>query len=168
MKILERHVFRVTRDAELEVDDDGAEDLLSALEQELNRRRFSRAVRLEIEQGMPDHLLEMLKRELQLEDGDVFTLPGPLDLTFLLDLHELDRPNLKFPRFRPAAHPALLTKDDAPLDIFSILQKGDVLVHHPYESFNSSVQAFIEQAAADPGVLAMQASSRAGRDQSTL
>jgi polyphosphate kinase len=156
MKILERHVFRVTRDAELEVDDEGSEDLLSALEQELNRRRFSKAVRLEIEEGMPSHLLDMLRRELQLDDGDVFDLPGPLDLTFLMDLYEVDKPELKYPRFKPATHPALLPRDDKPLDIFLVLAQRDVLVQHPYHSFTTSVQAFIEQAAADPNVLAIK------------
>ena len=156
MKVLERHAFRVTRDAELEVDDDGAEDLLSALEQELNRRRFNKAVRLEIEEGMPGYLLDMLARELEVEDAEVFSLSGPLDLTFLFGIHEIDRADLKYKRFHPAVHPALMTKDDAQLDIFSILSKTDVLVHHPYQSFASSVQAFIEQAADDPNVLAIK------------
>lgn len=156
MKILERHVFRVTRDAELDVDDDGADDLLSALEQQLTRRRFSKAVRLEIEPGMPDSLLELLMRELQLEKQDVFTLAGPLDLSFLMDFLSIDRPELKDPPFRPATPPELLPVDDDDCDIFKVLRTQDVLVHHPYESFATSVQAFIEQAAADPQVLAIK------------
>jgi len=156
MRILEFHVFRVTRDAELEVDDDGAEDLLAALEQELSRRRFSRATRLEVETGMPEHLLEMLMRELGVGEEDVFELPGPLDLSALMELYDLDRPDLKEPPFQPANPPGLVAADDSPVDIFGVIRAKDVLVHHPYESFANSVQLFIEQAAADPDVLAIK------------
>ncbi len=156
MRILEWHAFRVTRDAELEVDDDGAEDLLSALEQEITRRRFSRATRLEVEKNAPEHLLQLLMRELSVEDEDVFALEGPLDLSSLMQFYDLDRPDLKDPPFHPATHPDLTLAEDAPADIFSVLRAKDVLVHHPYESFASSVQLFIEQAAADPDVLAIK------------
>jgi polyphosphate kinase len=156
MEILTSHVFRVTRDAELEVDDDGAEDLLAALEQELTRRRFSKAVRLEIERGTPDHLLEMLMRELQVEAPDIFELPSPLDLSCLVELLPINRPDLKDPPFQPVNHPALLPAEDAAADIFAAIRAGDILVHHPYESFQNTVQAFIEQAAADPNVLAIK------------
>jgi polyphosphate kinase 1 len=156
MEVLTSHVFRVTRDAELEVDDDGAEDLLNALEQELTRRRFSKAVRLEVERGTPDHLLEMLMRELQVDEPDIFELPGPLDLSCLAELLQINRPDLKDPPFQPVTHPRLLLTDDAPADVFAAIRGGDILVHHPYESFANSVQLFIEQAAADPDVLAIK------------
>ena len=156
MEVLTSHVFRVTRDAELEMDDDGAEDLLNALEQELTRRRFSKAVRLETERDTPDHLLEMLMRELQVDEPDIFELPGPLDLSCLSELLQINRPDLKDPPFQPVTHPRLLPTEDAPADVFAAVRGGDILVHHPYESFANSVQLFIEQAAADPEVLAIK------------
>lgn len=156
MEIIERHAFRVTRDTELEVDDDRADDLLVALEEELTRRRFARAVRLEIEEGMPEHLLKLLMRELQVDEQDVYRLPGPLDLTALTGLHTIDRPDLKDPPFLPVTHPDLVSFDDSPTDLFAVLKDHDVLVHHPYESFATSVQRFIEQAATDPDVLAIK------------
>ncbi|HUF54802.1 MAG TPA: RNA degradosome polyphosphate kinase [Dehalococcoidia bacterium] len=156
MKVLESHVFRVTRDAELEVDDDGAEDLMSALEQELTRRRFSKAVRLEVEPGMSEELLTMLIRELQLSSDDVFRLAGPLDVTFLWSLYDDAPSDLKYPAFRPATHPDLQETEDVALDVFSSIRKRDILLHHPYQSFATSVQAFVEQAADDPDVLAIK------------
>jgi polyphosphate kinase len=156
MEIMTSHVFRVTRDAELEVDDDGAEDLLAALEQELTRRRFSKAVRLEIERGTPAHLMEMLMRELQVEAPDIFELPSPLDLSCLVELLQINRPDLKDPPFHPVNHPSLVPAEDTPADVFAAIRAGDILVHHPYESFQNSVQRFIEQAAADPNVLAIK------------
>ena len=156
MEILEHHAFRVTRYADFEVDDDGAEDLLQALEEELGKRRFSPAVRLETEPDMPEHVLDLLSRELRIGPDDVHALPGPLDLSGLWNLYNLDRADLKDPPFRPVTHPALASVEDVPPDIFEVLRRGDVLVHHPYESFSSSVQRFIEQAAADPDVLAIK------------
>ena len=148
MEILEHHTFRVTRDAELEVDDDGAEDLLEALEAELARRRFSRAVRLEVEQSMPQHMLHLLTRELQMEEVDTCTLPGPLDLSGLMEVYAIPRPDLKDPPFQPVTDRDLVSADESPIDIFATLRRKDVLVHHPYESFTTSVQRFVEQAAA--------------------
>jgi polyphosphate kinase len=156
MQILANHTFRVTRDTELEVDDDGAEDLLQALEAELTRRRFSRAVRLEVEDGMPEKMRELLVRELQVDAGDVFPLPGLLGLGDLIELHAIDRPELKDGPFQPVTNRDLVASDDSPVDVFSVLRKKDVLLHHPYESFTTSVQRFIEQAAADPDVLAIK------------
>ena len=156
MEIIENHAFRVTRDTELEVDDDRADDLLVALEEELTRRRFARAVRLEIEAKMPGHLLELLMRELQVEESDVYRVPGLVDLTAFMTLHAVDRPELKDPPFMPATHPDLISSDDLAVDVFSVLRERDVLVHHPYESFSTSVQRFIEQAASDPDVLAIK------------
>ena len=138
MKILEHHTFRVTRDAELEVDDDGAEDLLRALEAELTRRRFSRAVRLEVEDSMPQQMLRLLMRELQVDAADVFALPEPLDLSSLIELQSIDRPDLKDVPFQPVTSRDFLSVDDTPVDLFAVLRKKDVLVHHPYESFTAS------------------------------
>jgi len=156
MRIIEHHAFRVVRDADLEVDDDGAEDLLEALEDELMRRRISPAVRLEVEEGVPGYILALLRRELQLDEADVMRLPGLLDLQSLWELHALDRPDLKAVAFQPQTHPALVPGDDGLPDVFAAAAAGDVLVHHPYDSFATSVQRFIEQAAEDPRVLAIK------------
>ena len=156
MEIIEHHAFRVTRNADFEVDDDGAEDLLEALEEELSKRRVSPAVRLETEPDMPDRVLDLLVRELHVEARDVHTLPGPLDLSGLWALYALDRPDLKDPPHQSKIPAPLQPTDDQKPDIFSVLDQQDVLVHHPYESFTNSVQRFIEQAAADPNVLAIK------------
>lgn len=156
MGIVEQHAFRVTRNADLDLDDDGAEDLLEALEDELRKRRSSPAVRLEVEENMPDHMVDLLVRELQLEARDVQRLPAPLDLGGLMELYDVDNAELKDPPFQPATHPALAIVDDEEPDVFSVLQRGDVVVHHPYESFATSVQRFIEQAADNPQVLAIK------------
>jgi polyphosphate kinase len=155
-EVVEHHAFRVTRNADLEVDDDGAEDLLEALEEELRKRRFSPAVRLEVESSMPKHVLDLLMRELQIDDPDVHSLPGPLDLTSLWELYGLKKPDLKDDPFPPVTHPALVTGDDTLPNMFDVLKNQDVLIHHPYDSFTTSVQHFIEQAAADPSVLAIK------------
>ncbi len=156
MRIVEHHAFRVTRDADLEVDDDGAEDLLEALEDELRRRRLSPAVRLEVERSMPGHILALLMRELQVAEADVQALPGPLNLAGLWELHAIDRPDLKDAPFQPRTQPDLVAGDDLLPDVFGAVSRHDVLVHHPYDSFVTSVQRFIEQAAADPAVLAIK------------
>jgi polyphosphate kinase len=156
MRIVEDYAFRVTRDAELEVDDDGAEDLLEALEDELRRRRLSPAVRLEVEESMPAHVLALLTRELQVEGADVQALPGLLGLADLWDLHAIDRPDLKDIPFQPASHPDLPAGEDLLPDVFAAVSRGDILLHHPYDSFATSVQRFIEQAASDPQVLAIK------------
>jgi len=156
MDILEHHSFRVTRDAELEVDDEGAEDLLRALEKQLARRRFTRAVRLEIEESMPARLLGLLKREIQVDDQDVYALPPPLDHSNLMDLYRLDRPDLKDVPYQAVPPLALTPVNEKTTDIFAILREQDVLLHHPYESFTASTLRFIQQAAADPDVLAIK------------
>jgi polyphosphate kinase len=154
MEVVEHHTFRVTRNADLEIDD-RADDLLEALEEELTKRRFSPAVRLEVEETMPHHVLELLMTELEVEQDDVFMLPSPLDLAGLWSLHAIDRPDLKDEPYVPVTHPDLSMMDDE-VDIFEVIGDRDVLVHHPYESFVTSVQRFIEQAAADPDVLAIK------------
>ncbi|GAY12266.1 RNA degradosome polyphosphate kinase [Pseudonocardia sp. N23] len=155
MDVAEVHAFRVTRNADLEVEEDRDEDLLQALERELARRRFGPPVRLEVVDTMSDHVLELLLRELDVDPGDVVTVPGLLDLTCLWEVYGVDRPDLKDETFRPATHPAFAERE-TPRSIFATLREGDVLVHHPYDSFSTSVQRFIEQAAADPDVLAIK------------
>ncbi|TDB72459.1 RNA degradosome polyphosphate kinase [Micromonospora sp. KC721] len=156
MQVVECHLFRVTRNAEVEVDEDRDEDLLQALERELARRRFGPPVRLEVAASISDHMLELLVRELDMDDHDVLRVPGLLDLSALWQLYgEADRPDLKDPPFVPATHPRL-AEGEVPRSVFATLRDGDVLVHHPYHSFATSVQRFIEQAAADPNVLAIK------------
>ncbi|GAA2184302.1 RNA degradosome polyphosphate kinase [Micromonospora lupini] len=156
MQVVECHLFRVTRNAEVEVDEDRDEDLLQALERELARRRFGPPVRLEVAASISDHVLELLVRELDMDDQDVLRVPGLLDLSALWQVYgEADRPDLKDPPFVPATHPRL-AEGEVPRSVFSTLRDGDILVHHPYHSFATSVQRFIEQAAADPNVLAIK------------
>jgi polyphosphate kinase len=155
LEIAEHHVFRITRNADFEVDEDRDEDLLQALERELARRRFGSPVRLEVADDMTENMLELLLRELDVHPGDVIQVPGLLDLSSLWQIYDLDRPALKDPTFVPATHPAFAERE-TPKSIFATLREGDVLVHHPYDSFSTSVQRFLEQAAADPDVLAIK------------
>jgi polyphosphate kinase len=155
MEIVEHHAFRITRNADMEVEEDRDEDLLQALERELARRRFGPPVRLEIADDMTESMLELLLRELDVNPGDVIEVPGLLDLSSLWQIYGLDRPALKDAAFVPDTHPAFADRE-SPKSIFATLREGDVLVHHPYDSFSTSVQRFIEQAAADPNVLAIK------------
>lgn len=155
MEIVEHHAFRITRNADFEVEEDRDEDLLQALERELARRRFGSPVRLEVADDMSEHMLELLLRELDVNPADVIQVPGLLDLSSLFEIYALDRPHLKDRPFVPATHPAFGERE-TPKSVFSTLREGDVLVHHPYDSFSTSVQRFIEQAAADPQVLAIK------------
>ena len=156
MTVLQYHNFRVTRNEDLEVDEDEGENLLLALEKELLRRRFGPPVRLEVADDMNPQVLELLIRELDISSQDVYTLPSPLDLTGLSDIGGLPRPELRFPPHPVVTNKYLLPRDEEPIDIFSVLKKREVLVHHPYESFSTSVQEFLEQAAEDPQVLAIK------------
>ena len=157
MEVHETFTFRVTRNEDLEVEEDDAENLLTALEKELTRRRFGPPVRLEVEEDMDDHVLDLLTRELRVHHKEVYRLPTPLDLTALNTVADLDRTELSFPNFVPSTHPALAPVErSAPGDILGAMRSGDVLLHHPYDSFSTSVQAFIEQAASDPHVLAIK------------
>jgi polyphosphate kinase len=155
MEVVQHHAFRITRNADFEVDEDRDEDLLQALERELARRRFGSPVRLEVADDMTESMLELLLRELDVHPGDVIEVPGLLDLSSLWQIYGLDRPALKDRTFVPATHPAFADRE-TPKSIFATLREGDVLVHHPYESFSTSVQRFLEQAAADPNVLAIK------------
>jgi polyphosphate kinase len=155
LEIVEHHAFRITRNADMEVDEDRDEDLLQALERELARRRFGSPVRLEISDDMSETTLDLLLRELDVDPGDVIEVRGLLDLSSLWQVYGVDRPGLKDPPFVPATHPAFGERE-TPKSTFATLRDGDVLVHHPYDSFSTSVQRFIEQAAADPNVLAIK------------
>ncbi len=156
MEVLQHHAFRVTRNEDLEVGEDEAENLLQALERELTRRRFGPPVRLEVEASIDPTLLDLIKRELGVEEHDVYSLPGPLDLTGLHGLADLDRPELKYAPFVPGTHRDLVDVEESQASIFAKIRRADILVTHPYDSFATSVQAFIEQAAADPHVLAIK------------
>lgn len=157
MEVLETHMFRVTRNEDLEVEEDDAENLLQALEKELMRRRFGPPVRLEVEESINPYVLNLLRRELKVSEAEVYPLPGPLDLTGLFGISRLDRPELKYPKFVAGTHRDLAEVESASApDIFAALREHDVLLHHPYDSFSTSVQAFLEQAASDPDVLAIK------------
>ena len=157
MEVLEVHTFRVTRNEDLEVEEDDAENLLAALEKELLRRKFGPPVRLEVEDSMTPAVLELLVSELDVTHEEVFRLPGPLDLRGLHGIADQNREDLKFAAFVPTTHPLLAEVESAaPVDVFKATRRNDVLLHHPYDSFATSVQRFIEQAAADPHVLAIK------------
>ncbi|MGO4255642.1 RNA degradosome polyphosphate kinase [Marmoricola sp. RAF53] len=157
MEVRAVHTFRVTRNEDLEVEEDDAENLLQALEKELLRRRFGPPVRLEVEESIDEHVLDLLVSELDISNEEVVRLPGPLDLRGLHDIADLDRQDLKYEAFLPATHRLLAPVESAsPVDVFKAVSRSDVLLHHPYDSFSTSVQRFIEQAAADPHVLAIK------------
>ena len=157
MDVLEVHTFRVTRNEDLEVEEDDAENLLAALEKELLRRRFGPPVRLEVEESIAPQVLDLLVSELGVSDEEVFRLRGPLDLRGLHDIADLPRQELKYPAYLPTTHSRLSDVESAaPVDVFKAARRHDVLLHHPYDSFATSVQRFIEQAAADPHVLAIK------------
>jgi len=158
MDVLRRHVFRVTRDADFALNEDDMEDLLAAVENVLRlRRRSPRAVRLEVDTGMSEDVRALLLDELSLEENDVYEIIGPLDLCSLSELMRLSMPKLKYPRWIPVTQPRLVPpEDDHRIDMFRVLKAGDVLVHHPYDSFATSIEAFIEQAARDPNVMAIK------------
>jgi len=157
MAIVAHHPFRVTRDADFELADED-EDLLEAMESVLHRRRkFGEAVRLEVDTSMTDEVLDVLLRELELPPAAVVTVDAPLDLTGLWDVYALDRPDLKDETWAPRTEARLVATDEQPVvDFFRVLAGGDVLVHHPYDSFTTSVEAFVRQAAADRNVLAIK------------
>ncbi|MDR7186918.1 polyphosphate kinase [Microbacterium trichothecenolyticum] len=156
MEVLDHHAFRLTRNEDVVIEEDETENLIQALEAELLRRRFGPPIRLEITDDMDDVTLDLLLKELDITEQEVYRLPGPLDLRGLFDLR-IDRPDLRFKPHLPTTALAFQPGDNNERpDIFASIRKGDVLVHHPYESFATSVQAFLEQAAKDPHVLAIK------------
>ena len=157
MEIVAHHPFRVTRDGDLDDVDSDAEDLLAAIQTELRRRRrHARVVRLEVDPGMSAEVLDLLMRELELQPGDVYQLDGLLDMGSLSVLTRLDRPDLKEETWTPTTQPRLRGIGAEAPDLFAVLRSGDVLAHHPYDSFATSVEALIDQAASDPDVLAIK------------
>jgi polyphosphate kinase len=148
--------FRVTRNADLTLGEEEADDLLAAVEFELRRRRFGRAVRLEVDTSMSGEIRELLERELDVDEDDVYLHDGPIDLGGLWSVHGVDRPDLKDPVWVPITQARLASDDDDKVSFFKELRKGDILVHHPYSSFASSVEEFIRQASSDPKVLAIK------------
>ena len=157
MQIIQHHSFRVTRNADVEGEEDDAENLLLALERELMRRRFGPPVRLEGEQSIDPHVLDLLISELDVTEHEVFRLPGPLDLTGLWTIVGLDRDDLKQPKFVSKTSRQLMFVESATApDVLATIRERDVLLHHPYDSFSTSVQLFLEQAAVDPNVLAIK------------
>jgi len=156
MTIGEHHPFRVTRNADLAVEEDEADDLLVAVEMELRRRRFGSAVRLEITSSASPALRERLADELEVPPDGVYTVDAPLALSGLWAVYGLDRPDLHEETWTPMTPPHLATAGNEPMDLFAVLRERDVLVHHPYDSFATSVEAFVAQAAADPDVLGIK------------
>jgi polyphosphate kinase len=167
MEVLAHHPFRVTRDADFELTDE-AEDLLAAMESVLRQRtKFGAAVRLEVDPRMTPDVLDLLCRELELTPQDVYIVDGPLDLSGLWDLYSLRRPELKYETFTPQTPPALAAADEP--DVLWAMRNDPVLVHHPYDSFSASVEAFVDQAARDPNVLAIkQTLYRTGGDEAGI
>ncbi|PVG84452.1 RNA degradosome polyphosphate kinase [Nocardioides gansuensis] len=157
MEVLQKHTFRVTRNEDLEVEEDDAENLLKALEKELLRRKFGPPVRLEVEETIDERVLDLLVSELGVDRAEVTRLPGLLDLRGLHAIADLPREDLKYRSFLPTTHSQLAEKESSsPVDVFESVRRHDVLLHHPYDSFATSVQRFVEQAAADPHVLAIK------------
>ena len=157
MDIVANYPFRVTRDGDLDDVDSDAEDLLAAIQTELRRRRrHARVVRLEVDPRMSTEVLELLTRELELQPADVYQAGGLLDLGSLTALTQLDRPDLKEEPWTPTTQPRLRGLAAEVPDLFAVLRAGDVLAHHPYDSFATSVEAFVDHAAGDPDVLAIK------------
>ncbi|ALE08000.1 polyphosphate kinase [Arthrobacter sp. ERGS1:01] len=157
MEVLEHHTFRVTRNEDLEVEEDDAENLLQALEKELLRRRFGPPVRLEVTNDINPNILELLVRELDIEETEVYTLPAPLDLRGLSIIGGIDRTDLRYPKHVAHTSRDLNESETAKAaNVFAAMRRRDILLHHPYDSFSTSVQAFLEQAASDPKVRAIK------------
>ena len=157
MQVVDHHPFRVTRDGDLDDVDSDAEDLLAAIQTELRRRRrHARVVRLEVNPGMSAEVLELLTRELELQPSDVYQTDGLLDLSAVSSLTHLDRPDLKDEPWTPTTQPRLRGFGAEVPDLFMVLRAGDILAHHPYDSFATSVEAFVDHAASDPDVLAIK------------
>ena len=157
MEVVEHHTFRVTRNEDLEVEEDDAENLLQALEKELLRRRFGPPVRLEVTTDINPNIRALLVRELGVDEPEVYSLPGPLDLRGLSVISSIDRPELHYPKHLAHTSRFLNESETAKAaNVFAAMRRRDILLHHPYDSFSTSVQAFLEQAAADPKVQAIK------------
>lgn len=157
MEVTDSVAFRVTRNADLTVEEDEADDLLAAIEMELRRRRFGKAVRLEVEDDISTESLELIREELELDHADVFAHAAPIALDGLWSVYAMNRDELKYEPFQPVTQRRLQPdEDDAKKSIFKVISEGDLLLHHPYDSFASSVEAFIHEASEDSGVLTIK------------
>ena len=157
MIIEDHYTFRITRNQDMDLDEEESEDILTSIEQELARRRFGPPVRLEIENGVDEKLVEKLAQELKINPENVIHMDAPLDLTSLNKIADLDFPELKFDRFRSRTAKALSEVDQEDPDLFfAAIRQGEILLHHPYESFTSSVVQFLQNAAQDPQTLAIK------------
>ena len=161
VEVVDAALFRLTRNAEVRRDEEVAEDLIEMIESVIEQRRFATAVRLEVEADMPQRMVDVLTEQLHVDDREVFRLAGPLDMRHLMDLGDLDRPDLARSPWTPQPHPRLDRSGVGHLDdggdIFSAVRDGDILLHHPYHSFTETVQRFLAEAASDPDVLAIKA-----------
>jgi polyphosphate kinase len=167
-EVIDHGYFRVTRDADFTVSDE-ADDLLQAVQDELRRRRFGEVVRLEVAAGMNPKLREQLVDALRLEDREVYDVDGLIDLADLTAIADVPaKPELRFEPWVPVTQPRLQGEDDEPVDMFAAIRQGDILVHHPYDSFSSSVERFVDQAVADPDVLAIKQTVYRTSDDSPL
>jgi len=167
-EVIDHGYFRVTRDADFTVSDE-ADDLLQAVQDELRRRRFGEVVRLEIAPGMNPKLREQLIEALRLEDREVYDVAGMIDLADVGSIADVPgHAELRYPPWSPVTQPRLQGEDGDPVDIFAEIRRGDILVHHPYDSFSTSVERFVEQAVADPDVLAIKQTVYRTSDDSPL
>jgi len=167
-EVVDHGYFRVTRDADFTISDE-ADDLLQAVQDEIRRRRFGEVVRLEIAAGMNPKLRQQLIDALRLEDREVYDVDGLIDLADLTAVADVPgHSDLRYPSWTPVTQPRLQGEDDEPIDIFAAIRHGDILVHHPYDSFASSVERFVEQAVADPDVLAIKQTVYRTSDDSPL
>jgi polyphosphate kinase len=168
-EVVDHGYFRVTRDADFTISDE-ADDLLQAVQDELRRRRFGEVVRLEVAAGMNSKLRSQLIDALHLEDREVYDVDGLIDLADLGDVVDAvgSRPELRYEPWSPRTQPRLQGEDDEPVDMFAAIRQGDILVHHPYDSFASSVERFVVQAVADPEVLAIKQTVYRTSDDSPL
>jgi polyphosphate kinase len=168
MEIVDHGVFRVTRDADFEVSDE-ADDLLEAVEQELRRRRFGEVVRLEVNAGMSAVLRRELTQALEVEPHQVYAIDALLDLTDLWQIYKLKGfAELRDPPWTPVTQPRLQGDENQPADVLAAMRRGDIMLHHPYDSFATSVERFVEQAVADPNVLAIKQTVYRTSDDSPL
>jgi polyphosphate kinase len=151
MAVKESYAFHVTRNADIEIQEDEAEDLIHSIEESIKQRRFGSVVRLKVEETMPQRIIDVLAENLEITQDDVYHCKPPLDFSHLMSLLKLPRPELK----DASHHPSLLAVDDETEDIFGVIRRGDVVLHHPYDSFAPVVQ-FIKSAASDPNVLAIK------------
>jgi polyphosphate kinase len=164
VEVVDTTLFRLTRNAEVRRNEEVAEDLIDMIEEVIEQRRFATVVRLDVEEDAPDAVVDLLVDELDLSEREVFRLPGPLDYRELMALTDLDRPDLKLDSWTPQPHPRLEAFDRRPdvageeaESVFSEIRRDDILLHHPYHSFEDTVQRFLDEAANDPDVLAIKA-----------